>query len=593
MLSGALAPLPPVSLTGPPSTSSAGPPPAEARPLSKVQLVSQSLWAALDYGGQARPRGLLLPAEAPLHQLSDWLRGAPLSPPFHQELRQQAVNPTNPVAACLVVPNELEIAAGSPGGERVNMLLKKGADPNEGAREGPPVGRLRTLVISGAERARSVHAGAIVGPAGLLARFTPLGNAARSGNLHAVKDLLSVSGFYCRRPPVLRPLCVCSMNSRVGSQHFRRPATPATPALQAGASPSWGTSIGPWGLLAHARPMWHACFRDQFDVAEELLRYGADPNKGLTIGPLGLLGSYTPLEAAASAGDVELVHLLLASGANPNVDSSQGPSFGWWQAKFRPIWHAVHGRHQATLEALLRAGASPNAGLAVGPFGIVAYLTPLELAAVQGDVAAVRAMLKAGANPNALSSIGPFGLLAHTSALGRASAAGHAAVVEELLKAGANPDLGSSTGPFAAFTTNSPLWDAASAGHAETVRALLRHGADAAQGFALGPGGLFGRHSPVEYAAFLGHSEVLAALTRAGAKLQGGAAEAGAAEGASSSEGLGLLKYLACTDQFATTIAQQQGNIVAAMTVRLWWRGVVESSCSCCGVAPVLSCRRA
>lgn len=44
------------------------------------------------------------------------------------------MNPTNPVAACLVVPNELEIAAGSPGGERVNSLLKRGADPNEGVR---------------------------------------------------------------------------------------------------------------------------------------------------------------------------------------------------------------------------------------------------------------------------------------------------------------------------------------------------------------------------------------------------------------------------------------------------------------------------
>lgn len=129
------------SCSGPPSTSGA----QESRQLSKVQLVSQSIWTYLDYGGQARsvacsysyylgtvsclPLSFLCTQREALAAETGILR-------MHldrQELRQQAVNPTNPVAACLVVPNELEIAAASPNGERVNSLLKKGANPNEGA----------------------------------------------------------------------------------------------------------------------------------------------------------------------------------------------------------------------------------------------------------------------------------------------------------------------------------------------------------------------------------------------------------------------------------------------------------------------------
>lgn len=65
-----------------------------------------------------------------------------------------------------------------------------------------------------------------------------------------------------------------------------------------------------------------------------------------------------------------------------------------------------------------------------------------------------------------------------------------------------------------------------------------------------------GKHSPVDYAAFLGHADVLAALVRAGGK-----------PSTDDEGGLGLLKYLACTDQVAAQIAQKQGSLVAAMTV--------------------------
>jgi hypothetical protein len=77
-----------------------------------------------------------------------------------------------------------------------------------------------------------------------------------------------------------------------------------------------------------------------------------------------------------------------------------------------PLWLALAGRgapadRDAVAEALLRLGASghggaratANAGLLVGPGGVLAAVTPLGAAALRNDALAVARLLAAGAEP--------------------------------------------------------------------------------------------------------------------------------------------------------------------------------------------------
>lgn len=187
----------------------------------------------------------------------------------------------------------------------------------------------------------------------------------------------------------------------------------------------------------------------------------------------------TPLHHAAGFGTIDTMTLLLDKGADANAKNRRGSTPLFWaihdQAKVRllvsrgaavkvkqvegrsPLYQAaLLGDALPVIRYLLQNGADPNAATLIG-------LTPLNGAALRGDVDAVRVLIEAGALVDAKSGAG-------TTALMGAATNGSPAVVELLLAKGADTNARSKIG-------ETPLGNAAGAGNAETVKILLEHGA--------------------------------------------------------------------------------------------------------------------
>ena len=111
----------------------------------------------------------------------------------------------------------------------------------------------------------------------------------------------------------------------------------------------------------------------------------------------------------------------------------------------------------AVLRFLLDNGGDPNVATLIG-------LTPLNGAALRGDVDAMRLLIDKGANVDAKNGAGATALMA-------AATNGSAGAVQLLLEKGANANVRNKLGETA-------LGNAAGAGNAETVKLLLDRGAD-------------------------------------------------------------------------------------------------------------------
>lgn len=92
-----------------------------------------------------------------------------------------------------------------------------------------------------------------------------------------------------------------------------------------------------------------------------------------------------PLHLAAHFGHLDLITLLVNLGADVNMQCP--PQFA-----NMPLHAACAGAQDAAVEALLRAGADPNATDANG-------YTPVMIAAANGCAGAVRALIAKGADP--------------------------------------------------------------------------------------------------------------------------------------------------------------------------------------------------
>jgi len=111
---------------------------------------------------------------------------------------------------------------------------------------------------------------------------------------------------------------------------------------------------------------------------KRMLDRGLDPNARDAAG-------YTPLIFAARSGDVAMIRLLTSRGADPNEPDAAVNSW-------TPLLHAAHRAQPGATQALLEAGAKPDATDGNGT-------TPLMMAAGYGYTGIVRILLARGANP--------------------------------------------------------------------------------------------------------------------------------------------------------------------------------------------------
>ena len=150
------------------------------------------------------------------------------------------------------------------------------------------------------------------------------------------------------------------------------------------------------------------------------------------------------LARAAELNSVSMVVALLRAGASANL-----PYKG-----MTPLYIAAKEGNLVVVEALVKAGAAVDQAEADG-------WTPLLVAAQEGHLAAVEALVKAGAAVDQAEADGATPLYC-------AAQEGHLAVVEALVKAGAAVDQAEANGA-------TPLYIAAKNGHLAVLEALVKY----------------------------------------------------------------------------------------------------------------------
>jgi ankyrin repeat protein len=192
-------------------------------------------------------------------------------------------------------------------------------------------------------------------------------------------------------------------------------------------------------------PLADAMKRGDKQAVQSLLKKKADVNAALSDGA-------TALHWAAYLNDAETSALLIGAGAHVNVKNNYGVT---------PLALAAEQGNATILQQLMKAGADPN-----DPINFInAGETPLHHAARAGRVDAVNLLAWAGARINARESWNG------QSALMWAAAEGHAPVVQALLDAGADLYARSNGG-------TTPFLFAVRKGDMASVKALLAAGVD-------------------------------------------------------------------------------------------------------------------
>lgn len=150
-----------------------------------------------------------------------------------------------------------------------------------------------------------------------------------------------------------------------------------------------------------------------------------------------------------------------------------------------PLSLATQRGDTARVVEILREGADPNAGMAVGPYGLLGCGTPLSSVVGTDDTITAIALIDAGADTNAGELLGPGGMVSSLSLLFGLSTSGNATFAAALIKAGADPDKGMSVGPFGWLMTMSPLTFASLKQDVKMMKLLIKAGANPENGASL------------------------------------------------------------------------------------------------------------
>ena len=149
-----------------------------------------------------------------------------------------------------------------------------------------------------------------------------------------------------------------------------------------------------------------------------------------------------PLYNLATRGDAAGVADLLSKGVVPDTPGTHtafGSVPGWLLKSETPLFKASEKGHTEAVDLLLKAGATADNGLTLGPFGSISTRTPLLRASEKGHKEVVDLLLKSGATADMGTTFTPLGSLVTATPLVAASKEGHTEVVDLLLKAGATP----------------------------------------------------------------------------------------------------------------------------------------------------------
>jgi cytohesin len=197
----------------------------------------------------------------------------------------------------------------------------------------------------------------------------------------------------------------------------------------------------------------------------------------------------TPLHLAAEGGQLKIIQMLLAAGANPNAENKTGQT---------PLSFAAKSVSLEAMKMLLGAGVNPNVENNQ-------ERTPLSFAVESGSLEALKMLLNAKANPNGGKLDAP---------LFCAIKGGNTNMVELLLRAGANPNLPGGldrqvvSDASDQIVTLSPLECSMTQDQPAITRLLLQFKAD--------PNGQDKSRQPFIFRAFL-NLDILKAMLEAGA----------------------------------------------------------------------------
>ena len=111
---------------------------------------------------------------------------------------------------------------------------------------------------------------------------------------------------------------------------------------------------------------------------------------------------FVPLYDLVKKGDFDGVSALLANGSvHPDTRGTLTGvprALGWVLKTETPILQAARRGYVHVVDALLKAGASVDAGATIGPFGSVMTFTPLHAASIYGHTQVVNLLLKYNAS---------------------------------------------------------------------------------------------------------------------------------------------------------------------------------------------------